>query len=63
MMDKITADMLPDEGGPVIKFFFAAVYPDGATIEELKNSDRNCFRKIGAYFEKKEVTADGNIIL
>lgn len=50
---KITADMLPDEGGEVIRFFFAVQYPDGATAEELKQSEHRVFRNIGEYFEKE----------
>ena len=59
---KVTADMLPQEGGEVIKFFFSAAYPDGATLEELKQSEHKLFRDIGKYFEKEAAT-DGNDLL
>ena len=59
---RVTADMLPKEGGDVIKFFFAAQYPDGATVEELKSSDHRVFRDIGKYFEK-EASANGHNVL
>lgn len=59
---RITADMLPKEGGEVIGLFFSTVYPDGVTVEELKQSEHKLFRNIGKYFEK-EVDSNGNQLL
>lgn len=59
---KITADMLPEEGGEIIKFFFGIEYPEGATVEELKNSEHKTYRDIGNYFEK-EAAKNGNNVL
>lgn len=60
---KITADMLPDEGGMVIKSFFAAEYPEGATMEELAASPSRHLRNIYDYFKKKEEAENGNDLL
>lgn len=49
---KFTADMLPDECGNVIKTFYRIMFPNGKTIDELKNSDSTLLRKIAIYFEK-----------
>lgn len=58
-MTKITADMLPTEGGEVIRFFYGIMYPDGQTVDELKNSPHRFLRNIGSYFEK-EAMNNGN---
>lgn len=49
----ITADMLPSEGGEVIRFFYQIFYPTGATVDELLNSPHRCFRDIGKHFAKE----------
>lgn len=54
---KITADMLPDKCGNVIKGFYKIMYPNGKTIDELKNSEYSSLRRIAAYIEK-DVTGD-----
>lgn len=59
---KITADMLPKEGGDVIKFAFAALFPDGQTVEELKASEHKVFRDIGSYFEGKGEDHGNNVL-
>ena len=51
---RVTADMLPEEGGDVIRFVYAVLFPEGQTVEELKNSPHKCFRDIGKYFEEME---------
>lgn len=60
---RITADMLPDEGGKVIKVFYAAMHPEGLTMEELKSSPHRYLRNIYDYFKKKEEAENGNIVL
>ena len=48
----ITADMLPDDCGEVVRFFFKVLYPKGATVGELKNSPHRTLRGLGKYFDK-----------
>jgi hypothetical protein len=62
-MRRITADMLPEECGSVIKGFFAMLFPEGQTVEELKQSPHRLFRDIGKYFECKEVEEHGHELL
>ena len=61
-MKKITADMLPEAGGDVIRFAFAVLFPEGQTVEELKNSEHKCFRDIGRYFEEKGEDHGNNVL-
>lgn len=65
MIEKITVDMLPEEGGRLIKVFFITDFPEGATMEELKNSGHRYLRNIYNYFKKKEEAENGsgNIVL
>ena len=60
---KITADMLPDECGKFIKFAYSTAFPNGQTIEELKNSDHRLLQNIGKFFEKDVSDDDGNELL
>lgn len=62
-MGRITADKLPAESGKVIRLAFCAMFPEGATVEELQRSQHRCFRDIGKYYEKKEAEEHGNKLL
>jgi hypothetical protein len=55
--------MLPEEFGDVISGAFAILFPDGQTIEELKQNKHNVFRDVGKYFEEKGVQSDGMDLL
>lgn len=57
---KITVDMFPAECSNVIKFFYSTMFPEGLTLEELKNSEHHLLQRIGEYFEKDVIEDDGN---
>lgn len=53
-MEKVTYDML-DKFGPVVKATFRMLYPNGMTIEELKqkSKDYNWLRNIYMCFKEE----------
>ena len=58
MMKTITAEMLPEECGRVIKVMYGIMFPQGKTVEELKASESSLLRKIGSYFEQEAEHGD-----
>ena len=51
MPEKITSDMLT-EFGTTIQGFFKLFFPDGLTLEEMKNSKHRVLRTLYEHFKE-----------